>query len=223
MTDLNLDELERREKAMTPMPWCVREDGYAVLAKDSYVAECDNRSARGYGPDRSKANAAGIVALRNAFPALLVRVRKLEAECADTITFQELEILLQPEWGAAVGAVVEMKPKFAAAIRAAFEAEREGRNSLWRWGHCGNCSWPHDDERPLYPVRRTVSGHWEHYDGDRTLATCGATFQREFAYMEQRVKELEAERRGTVRLTVEQARELEWSDVDLNRWHDGSR
>lgn len=58
--ELNLDELERLEKAMTPGPWETRTI-YGYLPKDSVL----------------------IVAVRNALPALLAKVREQAARIAE--------------------------------------------------------------------------------------------------------------------------------------------
>ena len=84
MTDeLNLDELERLERAATPGPWTSHRPGRygEVLATES---EWTNGYygflvAQSCGP----LNAEFIVAARNALPALIRRIRELEQNLAD--------------------------------------------------------------------------------------------------------------------------------------------
>lgn len=64
---LDLDAVERAERAMTPGEW--RADFTYVTAAGGPVATC-------IGPD-AEHDAAGIVALRNAAPALIAEVRAL--------------------------------------------------------------------------------------------------------------------------------------------------
>lgn len=76
MSAIDLDELERLHKAATPEPWEVQKDG---LGNDMDVSprhrhgsfEVDNQEC---------ADCRVTVAARNALPALIARIRELEAE-----------------------------------------------------------------------------------------------------------------------------------------------
>lgn len=109
MSDIDLDALEAIERAMTPGEWvqgfvngqchkrhshgydhdpCVYD--YTIDAGSPWsreqVAVPPNITLIGtddHGPVLSEANAAGIVAMRNAFPLLLAEVRALREERAE--------------------------------------------------------------------------------------------------------------------------------------------
>jgi hypothetical protein len=95
MTDeLRLDELERLEQAATPGPWetsecdCDRACKVNISDADGYgIAMCwpyaNIRTALKKDQCASQADAALIVAARNALPALIRRIRELEQELFD--------------------------------------------------------------------------------------------------------------------------------------------
>lgn len=71
---LDLDAVERAERAMTPGPWSMRRESHFVQIRAADLEElATTEQARGV----DVANAAGIVALRNAAPALIAEVRAL--------------------------------------------------------------------------------------------------------------------------------------------------
>jgi len=73
---LDLDAVERAERAMTPGPWSMRRESHFVQIRAADLEElATTEQARGV----DVANAAGIVALRNAAPALIAEVRALRA------------------------------------------------------------------------------------------------------------------------------------------------
>jgi len=92
MTDpLDLDELERLEKAATPGPWSFKGTGGLHMdgARDGWMVEGPHngkrwpRIARDAAPYRERGeNPALIAALRNAAPALIAEIRRLREENA---------------------------------------------------------------------------------------------------------------------------------------------
>lgn len=82
---LDFDAVERAERAMTPGPW----HGSGCSFGHGIVQRTGNGFAHGFQDDApcsfdvGAANAAGIVALRNAAPALIAEVRALRAEVAE--------------------------------------------------------------------------------------------------------------------------------------------
>jgi len=82
---LDLDAVERAERAMTPGPW----HGSGCSFGHGIVQRTGNGSAHGFQDDApcsfdvGAANAAGIVALRNAAPALIAEVRALREKLAE--------------------------------------------------------------------------------------------------------------------------------------------
>ena len=93
---IDLDEIEARANAATPGPWFVHEsdrpgDYWTVSADPERPFECevfDDGSAGGeYGPSCSIADRDFLVAARTDVPALIARVRELEAECERLKTF----------------------------------------------------------------------------------------------------------------------------------------
>jgi hypothetical protein len=93
---IDLDEIERRANAATPGPWYVHEsdrpgDYWTVSADPDWPFDCevfDDGSAGGeYGPSCSIADRDFLVAARTDVPALIARVRELEAECERLKTF----------------------------------------------------------------------------------------------------------------------------------------
>jgi len=86
---MNLDEIEARANAATPGPWYVHEsdrpgDYWTVSADEDSPFECevfDDGSAGGeYGPSCSIEDRDFLVAARTDVPALIARVRELEAQ-----------------------------------------------------------------------------------------------------------------------------------------------
>ena len=81
MADLNLNELERLEKAATPGPWVLHKhsDTNVVGGGGYVVASCGGYSTNTRDLEELYAelcgNAALIAALRNALPELLRRLR----------------------------------------------------------------------------------------------------------------------------------------------------
>ena len=97
MSEIDLDELERLEKAATPGPWFAgTEDPDDVVIwhgpnRDWFTNIADPKKgcvAFDFAGDE-KANAELIAALRNAAPALIARVRELEAEVEGRKQVQE--------------------------------------------------------------------------------------------------------------------------------------
>jgi hypothetical protein len=86
---IDLDEIERRANAATPGPWYVHDrpaDFWTVGTDPDWPFECevfDDGSARGeYDALCSIADRDFLVAARTDVPALIARVRELEAESA---------------------------------------------------------------------------------------------------------------------------------------------
>jgi hypothetical protein len=85
---MNLDELERRANAATPGPWRDRHQVCSEVwgqAPDSQT--CSMQIARVGHAQFDVLNAAFIAAARTDVPALVARVRELEAECERTRIF----------------------------------------------------------------------------------------------------------------------------------------
>ncbi len=91
---LDLDAIERRANAATPGPWYVHDrpaDFWTVGTDPDWPFECevfDDGSAHGeYGALCNIADRDFLVAARTDVPALIARVRELEAECERLKTF----------------------------------------------------------------------------------------------------------------------------------------
>ncbi len=86
MTDpLDLGELDRKLAAATKLPWTVEtemdgDEGYSIEIPEINRVFFDPDWADGDEWDASLANAAYIAAACNAVPALIARVRELEAQ-----------------------------------------------------------------------------------------------------------------------------------------------
>jgi hypothetical protein len=89
---MNLDAIEARANAATPGPWAVYEKpdpwGYwAVQDADGKDVFDDGSAGAEYGQTCSIADRDFLVAARTDVPALVARVRELEAECERTRIF----------------------------------------------------------------------------------------------------------------------------------------
>jgi hypothetical protein len=76
---MNLDELSKLEAAMTPGPWTAVEydGGYWKVESDGITCFDDGSACGEYGDACTSANRDGLVALRNAAPALIECARLL--------------------------------------------------------------------------------------------------------------------------------------------------
>lgn len=84
---MNLDEIERRANAATPGPWTVYEnaeplDYWTVQDAGGKDVFDDGSASAEYGQTCSIADRDFLAAARTDVPALVARVRELEAECA---------------------------------------------------------------------------------------------------------------------------------------------
>jgi hypothetical protein len=89
---IDLDEIERRANAATPGPWVVYEKpdpwGYwTVQDADGKDVFDDGSAGAEYGQTCGIADRDFLVAARTDVPALIARVRELEAECERLRTF----------------------------------------------------------------------------------------------------------------------------------------
>ena len=80
---MNLDEIERRANAATPGPWRDQHhECFEVWGQAPDSQTCSMQIARIGRAQFDAGNAAFIAAARADVPALIARVRELEAECA---------------------------------------------------------------------------------------------------------------------------------------------
>lgn len=91
ITDAELDELERNEKAATPAPW----SGRGKTGLNRLTASCGGP----VGQDAVQMNANHDLAIeaRNVFPRLLAEHRKLRGHIVDTVGEDGLADLLKDE------------------------------------------------------------------------------------------------------------------------------
>lgn len=102
MNNLDLTHLETLLAAATPGPWHNTPASIIFNEKGKAVACCDSHytPANGYAAERT-ANAELLLALRNAAPALIARVRELENPQIATVVDPDTGFTINgPEWNA---------------------------------------------------------------------------------------------------------------------------
>lgn len=128
MTDEELDELLRLHEAATPGPWEAAEwfgtidGGWAAIGPHHQESDGEDDAPDSECHERAKRDAALIAAYRTAVPALVERVRELEADLGRAIKTADLEY---DRADAAEERVAELEVEAAAGRRADVIAQRE--------------------------------------------------------------------------------------------------
>lgn len=136
---IDLDEIERRANAATPGPWYVHDrpaDFWTVGTDPDWPFECevfDDGSARGeYDALCSIADRDFLVAARTDVPALIARVRELEAERDQALAdYQDLGRTMHEECARLESALAEPN---AWAVRRFLQMVRQNAEQMREYG-----------------------------------------------------------------------------------------